>query len=122
VVGVTFKSFLHVRLFTIQAGSKGFPIGVETLVQLFEPWLLKTIELDHFIALRNYIAPRARKFPDLATVRARIADNLPPSLSKQSDEGKAFLADVQQATSVNEAMRLYMSFVGRKLFDAVFPA
>ncbi len=90
-------------------------------MQLFEPWLLRTIDLDHFRALRDYIAPRAEKFPDLATVRTRIAETLPPSMCAQSAEGKAFLADVQQATSVDEAMRLYMRFVGRRLFDSIFP-
>lgn len=121
-VGVTFKAFLHVRFFSVGVGSEGFPVGIETLVQLFEPWLLRTIDLDHFRALRDYIAPRAQKFPNLTAVRSKIAQNLPPSMSAQSAEGKAFLADVQQAISVDEAMRLYMRFVGRKLFDSVFPA
>lgn len=121
VVGVTFKAFLHIRLFSVSIGAESFPVGVETLVQLFEPWLLRTIELDHFNALRNYIAPRAQKYTDLALVKNQIAQNLPPSMSTEGAEGKAFLADIQQAGSVTEAMRLYMMPVGRRLFDSVFP-
>ena len=121
VVGVTFKAFLHIRLFSVSIGAESFPVGVETLVQLFEPWLLRTIELDHFNALRNYIAPRALKYPDLDLVKKQIAQNLPPSMSTEGAEGKAFLADVQQASSVTQALRLYMTSVGRRLFDSVFP-
>jgi hypothetical protein len=120
-VGVTFKAFLHIRLFSVSVGAESFPVGVETLVQLFEPWLQRTIELDHFNALRNYIAPRVQKYPDLELVKKQIAQNLPPSMSADSAEGKAFLADVQRAVSVNEVLRLYMSSVGRGLFDSVFP-
>ena len=121
VVGVTFKAFLHIRLFSVSIGAESFPVGVETLVQLFEPWLLRTVELDHFNALRNYIAPRALRYPDLDLVKKQIAQNLPPSMSTEGAEGKAFLADVQQASSVTQAMRLYMTSVGRRLFDSVFP-
>jgi hypothetical protein len=121
VVGVTFKAFLHIRLFSVSVGAESFPVGVETLVQLFEPWLERTIELDHFIALRNYIAPRALKYTDLGLVKKQIAQNLPPSMSAEGAEGKAFLADVQQASSVTKAMSLYMTSVGRRLFDSVFP-
>jgi hypothetical protein len=119
--GVTFKALLHIRLFSVSIGAESFPVGVETLVQLFEPWLLRTIELDHFNALRNYIAPRAQKYIDLDLVKKQIAQNLPPSMSADGAEGKAFLADVQRAGSVSEALRLYMNAVGRRLFDSVFP-
>jgi hypothetical protein len=120
-IGVTFKALLHIRLFSVSIGAESFPVGVETLVQLFEPWLLRTIELDHFNALRNYIAPRAQKYIDLDLVKKQIAQNLPPSISADGAEGKAFLADVQRAGSVSEALRLYMNAVGRRLFDSVFP-
>jgi len=58
-VGVSFKALLHIRLFSVSVGSETFPIGVETLVQLFEPYLLRTIDLDCFNAMEAYIAPRA---------------------------------------------------------------
>jgi hypothetical protein len=81
VIGVAFKAFLHIRLFSVSLGAESFPVGVETLVQLFEPWLQRTIELDHFNSLRNYIAPRAQKYSDLDLVKQQIAQNLPPSMS-----------------------------------------
>src|SRR5215471_706233 len=49
VVGFTIKAFLHVRLFTVSTGpGSSFPVGIETIVQLFEPWMLRSLELDHW--------------------------------------------------------------------------
>src|SRR5271167_1257446 len=43
-VGFTIKAFLHVRLFDVNMGpGRSFPLGVESLVQVFEPWLLRKI-------------------------------------------------------------------------------
>jgi hypothetical protein len=117
-VGITVKAFLHIRFFTVRAGADAFPVGVETLVQLFEPWLLETIDLDHYQAIAQYIAPRAVKYNNLQNVRSAIQQNTPRS---QSTSGRAFLSDVQQAPTVVEMMRFYLVFVGTKLFDAVFP-
>lgn len=117
-VGIAVKAFLHIRFFTVGAGADAFPVGVETIVQLFEPWLLDTIDLDHFQALVRYIAPRAATYNNPENVRTAIQQNTPKS---QSTSGRAFLSDVQQASSVAEAMRFYLVFVGTKLFDATFP-
>ena len=38
-VGLTIKAFLHIRLFSVGVGSQSFPVGVETIVKLFEHWL-----------------------------------------------------------------------------------
>ena len=54
-VGLTTKAFLHINLFNVTVGSQPMPVGLETLVQLFEPALLRTILLDEFNAVRNYI-------------------------------------------------------------------
>jgi hypothetical protein len=80
--------------------------------------LLRTIDLDHFIAVRACIGARAARYPDLAAVKARIANNLPqPDLA----ESRAILTDIGRAGSGAEVLRLYLAFVGRKLFDSVFP-
>jgi hypothetical protein len=47
-VGLAVKAFLHLRIFSVGVGGQTFPIGTETLVQLFEPWLMRTMELYHF--------------------------------------------------------------------------
>lgn len=118
-VGLSIKAFLHIRLFSVGVGSQSFPVGIETIVQLFEPWLLRTIELDHFNAGRNFIGSRANKYSDLDDVKRRIKDNLPRTFSEQ--ERTAFQADVDRATTVVETMELYLGFLGRKSFDRVFP-
>lgn len=118
-IGLTIRAFLHIRLFSVGVGGQSFPVGVETLVQLFEPWLLRTIEVEQFNAARDFIAPRAKKYTDLADVKARIRAGIPQSLPSQ--EKTAFLADVERATAVLDALELYLSFLGRRSFDRVFP-
>jgi hypothetical protein len=55
IVGVSTKALLHIRFFKVSFGSQSFPVGVETFVFLFEPWLLRTIDLDEFNAVRDFI-------------------------------------------------------------------
>ena len=117
-IGVSFKALLHIRLFSVTAGSEAFPIGVETFVQLFEPPLTRRILFDHFNALQRFIGPRAEKYADLDKVKEDILQNV-PELPEQ--ERTAFLADIQQTTSVKRAMERYLSLVGRPGFDRVFP-
>lgn len=118
-VGLSIKAFLHLRLFSVGIGSQSFPIGVETIVQVFEPWLLRTIELHHFSMSREFLTSRANRYHDLNDVRARITANLPPTFPDQ--ERAAFLADVGRTTTVTEAMELYLAFLGKRNFDRVFP-
>ena len=119
VVGLSVKAFLHIRLFSVNVAQQSFPVGVETIVQLFEPWLLRTIELDHFNAGRNFVGSRAAKFPDPNSVKNTIKANVPPTFS--SPEKAAFSADVDKATTVVEMMELFLGFLGRGSFDRVFP-
>src|SRR6267143_1157201 len=39
VIGVSTKALLHMRLFQVTTGSQNFPVGIETLIYLFEPLL-----------------------------------------------------------------------------------
>lgn len=80
-------------------------------MQLFEPWLLRTIELDHFNAGRNFVGSRATKYPDLEPVKAKIKANVPPTFSAQ--ERAAFVADIDKATTVTEALELFLGFLGK---------
>jgi len=118
-IGLTVRAFLHIRLVSVTVGSQSFPIGVETVVQIFEPWLLRTIQLDHFNALRAFIEARTQKYNDLADVKIRATGNVPKGLPEQ--ERKAFIADIEKASSTPEIMELYLSFMGRGSFDRVFP-
>src|SRR5712691_3051267 len=60
VIGFSVKAVLHIRIFSVSRGpGDQFPIGLETVVQLFEPWLLSGLELDHYFRELNFVRPRA---------------------------------------------------------------
>lgn len=118
-LGLSVKAFLHLRIFSVGVGPQSFPIGTETIVQLFEPWLLRTIELHHFNAGRDFIASRALKYPVVNDVKTKTKFNVPASFS--STERAAFLADIDKAPSVEDTMELFINFLGKSTFDRVFP-
>lgn len=120
VIGFTVKAFLHVRLFTVGiSGREQFPIGIETIVQLFEPWLLRDIKIDHFNSIRSYIQPRLITYNELTTVKQTIESNIPTTLPEA--ERKAFQQDISQAASIPEAMELFIGFLGLGSFERAFP-
>ena len=118
LIGLSAKALLHIRLFTVSAGSQAVPVGTETLVMLFEPWLLRNIELYEFNAVRDFIAPRAECYPDLADVKARIKQRIP---IKAADEKRAFEVDVDNSVDVTGAMELYLRSFGVETYNRVFP-
>jgi hypothetical protein len=118
IVGLTTKALLHINLWTVGTGSRSMPVGIATLVQLFEPQLLRTLELNEFNRARSFLAPRAAKYPDLAAVKADILSNIPQTLP--TEERGAFENEVSKATTVIAAMELLLRFLGRRTFDRVF--
>ncbi len=119
VVGLSTKAFLHINLFSVSVGTRAVPLGTETIVQLFEPWLLEEIYLYEFNAVSDFIAPRANKYPDLVAVKTKIKANLPQSLS--GPERMGFEAGVDAQTSVSSAMEVYLRRFGKTNFLRVFP-
>ena len=119
-IGIAVKAFLHIRLFNVSVGSQSVPVGLETLVQFFEPALLRTILLDEFTAVRAYVGARARGYPSLEAVKARAKEEIPPTLPNQ--ERAAFSNDIDRATSVVQVMEHVLRFLGRKNLERVFPA
>lgn len=118
-VGLTTKAFLHINLFNVTVGSQPMPVGLETLVQLFEPALLRTILLDEFNAVRNYAQPHADKHSNLPDDKGKIKRNIPSTLPAQ--ERAAFESDLDKTDTVIDAMELFLRFVGRATFNRVFP-
>lgn len=119
IVGLSMKAFLHIRLFNVNTGATNMPIGIETLVQIFEPWLLRQIQLDHFNALRALIDPRAKKYIDLVKVKQTILTNVPNEFS--AIEKAALKSDIDNASDVTQAMQVLLFYLGKKTFDRVFP-
>jgi len=119
LVGLTTKALLHVRICSVPFGSVSIPIGTEMIVQLFEPWLLKEIELDEFNATRKHVDKSKNDSTNLNDVKQKITDNLPTSISKI--DKIAFLLDLDEQQTVSESMDIYLRNFGRKNFDRVFP-
>lgn len=119
IVGLSTKAFLHISLFSLSVGGKAFPLGTETIVQIFEPWLLEEIFLFEFNAVSDFIAHHATRYTDLATVKTTIKGNLPANFT--GPERIGFEADVDAKTSVTAAMEVYLRRFGKRNFTRVFP-
>jgi hypothetical protein len=119
-IGLSVKAFLHIRFFDVTTGpGKSFPVGVESFVQLFEPWLLRSIDLDHFLATRRLVQSRAAAYADVATARSRALANIPSSFD--ASERAAFENDLDNATTIERVMETYLTVLGRKIFSSVYP-
>lgn len=117
-IGISVKAFLHIRLFAFNSGTQSIPIGVETIVLLFEPWLLREIELFHFTSVLEFIGPKAKKHQNLAKVKGAVLVHVPKSFSKA--EKTSFKDDVENADSVTSVMDMFLNFVGKRIFEQVF--
>jgi hypothetical protein len=137
-VGLTVKSLLHIRLFSIPKsnvpqGNRGerevVPIGLETIIFIIEPWLLRSIELDEFIAVQVFLAPWLKTYSDPDLVRELIETNLPTRFMTDS-ECAFLLNDLRRVLSessandskkVQDALEIYLRYLGRKSLHQVFP-
>ncbi|HEX9646214.1 MAG TPA: hypothetical protein VGB88_01870, partial [Alphaproteobacteria bacterium] len=103
----------------VSAGGQSFPIGVETVVQMFEPRLLRMIEMDHYQALQDFLAPFVARYDDLAKIKQQALANIPRFLG--AAESAALKGDIASASNVFEALETYLSYVGRKQLKHIFP-
>jgi len=118
-IGLSCKAILHINLFSVGSASRPSPVGLETLVQIFEPELLRRILLKEFDAVRAYIGPRTSKYANLQDVKTQIKTNIPRTLPKE--ERAAFQNDIDTSTTIADAMEAFLRFVGRATFSRVFP-
>jgi len=124
VIGFSTKALLHIRLFTVHSGGMdGLPIGVETLVQPFEPWLLREIDLCHFNEMKSFLKGVEIEYTDLDDVKRMIIKDV-SAMPQDRAEVKAFLLDVDEAETVTGVLGLYLTFLGRgsvcRLFHKAF--
>jgi hypothetical protein len=120
VAGLSVKALLHIRVFNVSTGpGKDFPVGLETIVLLFEPWLIRTIELDVFGQLVTFVGPRAARCATLADAQERANNNIPNTFSPA--EKAALSADVARATVASDVIVAYISYAGLGLTRTVFP-
>jgi hypothetical protein len=121
LVGFSVKAVLHIRIVTVSTGpNQSFPVGLETLVQLFEPWMLTSLELDHFSAQQAFIKPRAAKQGSLAAAKKAALSNIPPGFPAAVKT--ALIGDINRCMTAQEVLSAYLKYVGIKLTDSTFPA
>ncbi|MFI5020461.1 MAG: hypothetical protein ACHQRJ_02245 [Alphaproteobacteria bacterium] len=120
LVGFSVKAFLHIRVFTVSTGpGQSFPVGLETFVQIFEPWMLRNLELDHFNRLMEVITPLANRYADVAAARQRAINNIPNTFSNA--ERVALTADINLASTSTYVIIAYLNYVGIKAVRNAFP-
>lgn len=122
LIGFSVKAVLHIRIFSVTTGpGQSFPVGLESLVQLFEPWMLRQLELDHYDTQLTFIEPRAttQKFPDVNAARTRAKENPPPGLSDR--EVGAFESDIDHSANTTKVIGNYLKYAGIKLTKRTFP-
>lgn len=125
MIGLSVRALLHIRLFSVAtAGTKDtFPLGTETIVQVFEPWLLDTIALDDYNAVSAYVSRKADKHRNLDAVKKEIRDSLPGNRSQILPDAvrAALLIDIEEASTVQQALESYLRAFGVAAVEQRFP-
>ena len=112
MIGVSAKAFMHIRLFSVPSGREsGTPFGIETLVHLYEPWLLRTILIDEALADRKYLEKKAGIYHDLDEVKNRVKSAIPKTLPE--DERTTLSHDVELA-DLKGAMDVFLLRIRRE--------
>lgn len=122
IIGLTVKAFLHIRIFEVSTGAapgKSVPVGIETVTQLFEPWLLRNIGLEHWIAKTEFLTAAVAKHSNLNQTRATALGAIPSSFD--AVEKAAMIADLNAAATVNDVLDVYLTNVGCRGFRTTFP-
>lgn len=122
IVGISTKGFLKIKLFTVNVGSNPFPIGIDSLVQIFEPWLLETIRLNEYNEVRKFLEDKVNQYRNLNIddVKKKMVNNIPRTL--KAKDKKVFKLDLSEMEEIIEAMELYLSAFGRETLERVFPS
>jgi hypothetical protein len=120
IIGFSIKAVLHIRIFTVSRGpGDQLPVGLETLVQLFEPWLLSGLDLDHYFRELKFVRPRAALLPDVPTAKATAISNIPARFKPAVRA--ALQADINRETTREGVIIVYMGYCGINLTKSTFP-
>ncbi len=115
-VGIATKSFLQFSLFSV--GEER--VGIATVTKMFEPPLLRSIDLDEDHFVKEYLRPYVDRYPDIRDVRQRIIADIPASMPDQ--ERKALELDIgHKVGSSREAMSQTLRQLGRRALTRIFP-
>jgi hypothetical protein len=119
-IGLSGKALLHIRLATTNTDAPHpLPIGMETLVQPFEPALLRNMDVQADHEIRVYLQSRVEKYTDLHQVKTKIIENIPESLPDV--ERGAFEMDIRKRKNVYDCLAGCLKFLGKQSFERIFP-
>ena len=119
LVGLSIKAFLHIRIFTVSPKpGQSIPVGLETIVQLFEPWMTRQIENHHFDGVTDFIAARARRCRSVAKARRLARANIPNTFDNH--DRAALLNDIKRAATSRDVIENYMQYVGVRVTEKTF--
>lgn len=117
-IGITTKALMQITFFNV-GGLNPTPIGIASITQIFEPWLLERLQITVWIAVRESVQPHSRKFPDVQKVVEMIENKVPPSWSKE--KSATVLAEMKALATSEEVMYLLVNYSGREMLQHVFP-
>jgi len=116
-VGVAAKSFLQFTLFSI--GEER--VGITTITKMFEPAILRTIDLDENHFVNEYLNRYTHRYSTIEEVRKRFSnDEIPQGLPEE--ERKGLEMDIRyKEDEPRPAMRAVLKKMGKRSFNRIFP-
>ncbi|PWU00938.1 MAG: hypothetical protein C5B51_23905 [Terriglobia bacterium] len=118
-LGVSVKALLHIRLFTVGIGDRNMPFGTETIVQMFEPWLMEQVQFYEFNSVREFLRPWEQQHSNIADIRSIVLANLPYSFA--GAERVAFEVSLKRRDrTAIECMEMYLRRFGKANFERAF--
>lgn len=121
-VGLAVKAFLTINIYTVRTGpgeEDKMPIGLSTITKLIEGLFLFDIDVHESNAVRKHVQTRLGTYNALADVKKTIKGNLPNFYSDQANV--AYAVDVDNFSSIKDALASYLRYVEIRMFDSVFP-
>jgi len=117
-VGISVKALLHIRLYTVGSGT---PIGPETIVHLFEPGLIDSVEQRHFVDRTLYVATIVNRCTAMTQeqIKQKLTANIRSTLP--APEKGALELDIQKAKTPDEAITVYLNRFGKHSVEVLFP-
>jgi hypothetical protein len=119
LTGIFTRPFLQTKIFTVSSGRNATRIGLQSIMQLFEPQLIREVILDEFYAVRSFVQKYTKRYADLDVVKSMVAESLPGELPEP--ERQAFLFELEKAKTVTDALEGFLRFVGISAFQSTFP-
>ncbi len=119
--GISIKSLLNISFYNVRMDGKSFPIGLATLVRIFEPQLKKSIETDHYIAFDTFLTHAEAKTVHLSLMDIHNVIRNQILTRFEASEVSAFLLDLASRRTVRESYIFYLRAYGKKMFCHTFP-